>query len=183
MSSIINFHHLALATCLWWSCGKSIAQDSISQVIGNFSAVYSFDQGLEDCRKTVNLTSVNNSIIYVSNGTAVCFECDYSPDITVNDVVFRINGVNVTSSKTTARVVKNETQFIDTLVVFDSESVFSTSSVTDIQCCVTNILVEINKVLLCNEVYFMVQVGVVLFYGMIIMHSVIKVHSNVHQVS
>ena len=126
-------------------------------------AVYSFE-GLEDCRKTVNLTSVNNNIIYVSNGTAVCFQCDYSRDITIVGVVFRINSEIVTSSSTMARVVKNETQFVDTLVVSDSESVFSTSSVTNIQCCETNIIVERNR-LLCSGIYFIVQVVVFLFNG------------------
>ena len=164
MSSVVTFHHFALVTCLWWSCGKSITRDSISQVIGILAAVYSFDQGLEDCNKTVNLTNVNNSIIYVSNGTTVCFECDNSHGRFVPEVVFRINGVNVTSSSTMARVVKNETHFIDTLVVFDSESVFSTSSITDMQCCETNIVAE-RKGLLCSGIFFMVQVGVVLFYG------------------
>ena len=120
----------------------------------------------KDCRKTVNLTSVNNNIIYVSNGTTVCFECDYSHTALVQEVAFRINGVNVTSSSTMARVVKNETHFIDTLIVFDSESVFSKSLVTDIQCCETNTNVEANKHLLCSGIYFMVKAGVVLYYGM-----------------
>ena len=127
--------------------------------------MYSFDQGLEDCRKTVNLTRVNNSNIYVSNGAAVCFECDNSHSLLAPEVVFRINGEIVTSSSTMARVVKNETHFIDTLVVFDSESVFNTSSVTDIQCCETNNIVNANKDFLCSGTYFLVQVGVFLYYG------------------
>ena len=127
--------------------------------------MYSFE-ALKDCRKTVNLTSVNNNIIYVSNGTAVCFECDYSHTALVQEIVFRINGVNVTPSSTMARVVKNGTQFINTLVVSDSESVFSTASVTDIQCCETNNNIERNKHLLCSGIYFMVKAGVVLYYGM-----------------
>ena len=129
--------------------------------------MHSFDQGLEDCETTVNLTSVNNSNIYVSNGTAICFKCDYSPYIFVNEVVFRINSGNVTSSSTMATVVINETQFIDTLVVSDSESVFSTSSVTKMQCCETNPNVgeDRNENLLCSGTYFMLQVGVFLYYG------------------
>ena len=115
----------------------------------------------------MNLTSVNNNNIYVPNGTAVCFKCDYSLDFTVNEVVFRINGEIVTSSNTMARVARNETHFMNTLVVSDSESVFSTSSVTDIQCCEINNNVgeNRNEDLLCSGTYFVVQVGVVLFYG------------------
>ncbi|CAI8024737.1 hypothetical protein GBAR_LOCUS14348, partial [Geodia barretti] len=104
----------------WWSC------------------VYSSEPGPEDCGTTVNLTSVNNTIIYVNASLdTVCFECDYTQVLGLtNEAVFRVNDTNVTSNSTLGRVVKKYTHsHSDTLVVNDSSSVFNTFSDTNIQCC------------------------------------------------
>ena len=69
--------------------------------------VYSSEEpGPEDCVET--LTLVNNSNLYVPNGT-VCFECNYSASIFSNDFLFRINGKVINSSSESARVLKNNT--------------------------------------------------------------------------
>ena len=129
-----------------------------------FASVYSSELGPEDCGTTVNLTSVNNTIIYVNDSLdTVCFECDYIHlFFVINEVVFRVNDTNVTSSNTLGRVVKNYPRdYSDTLVVNDSGSVFSTFSDTNIQCCERFFTNDS-----CNGFYFMAEVGVLLFKGM-----------------
>ncbi|CAI8020406.1 hypothetical protein GBAR_LOCUS12213 [Geodia barretti] len=128
-----------LICCLWWSC------------------VYSSEPAPVDCGTTVNLTSVNNSIIYVNASLdTVCFECDYTPIFTfIHEVVFGVNGTIVTPNSTLGRVVKKYTHdYSDTLVVNDSGSVFSTFWDTNIQCCEKR---------LCDGTYFVAKVGVLLF--------------------
>ena len=114
------------------------------------------------CGTTVNLTSVNNTIIYVNDSLdTVCFECDYTQlFFVINEVVFRVNDTIVTSNSTLGRVVKEyPDNFSYTLVVNDSGSVFNTFSDTSIQCC------EVFT-LSCSGIYFMAKVGVLLFKGM-----------------
>ena len=132
-----------------------------------FASVYSSELGPEDCGTTVNLTSVNNTIIYVPNGTS-CFQCE--PDIFfVKEYVFRFNDTVINSTNTLARVVKNDTQGIDSLVVFDSESAFSTFSVTYVQCCENNhIITMAQDKLFCKLNNIMAKVGVLFYYGEVI---------------
>ena len=128
-----------------------------------FASVYSSELGPEDCGTTVNLTSVNNTIIYVDASLdTVCFECDYTPiSFLTNEVVFRVNDTIVTSNSTLGRVVKNYPHNLsDTLVVTDSSSVFNTFWDTNIQCC------EVFPRRLCNGTFFMAKIGVLLFKGM-----------------
>ncbi|CAI8016911.1 Peroxidasin [Geodia barretti] len=124
---------------LWWSC------------------VYSSEPGHEDCGTTVNLTSVNNTIIYVNASLdTVCFECDYTHFLgLIREVVFGVNDTNVTANSTLGRVVNNYPHdYTDTLVVNGSGNVFSTFWDTNIQCCEKR---------LCNVTYFMAKVGALLF--------------------
>ena len=128
-----------------------------------FASVYSSEPGPEDCGTTVNLTSVNNTIIYVNASLdTVCFECDHTQFLgLISEVAFGVNDTNVTSNSTLGRVVKNYPHDLtDTLVVSDSGSVFSTFWDTNIQCC------EVFPTILCNGTYFMAKVGVFLFKGM-----------------
>ena len=130
-----------------------------------FASVYSSEPRPEDCGTTVNLTSVNNTIIYVNDSLdAVCFECNHTQVLgLINEAVFRVNDTIVTSNSTLGRVVKEyPDKFSDTLVVNDSGSVFSTFSDTSIQCCE----VFTNGSLSCSGIYFMAKVGVLLFKGM-----------------
>ncbi|CAI8024735.1 hypothetical protein GBAR_LOCUS14348, partial [Geodia barretti] len=117
------------------SIGHHDLAHSLRQV---YISVYSSEPGPEDCGTTVNLTSVNNTIIYVNASLdTVCFECDYTQVLGLtNEAVFRVNDTNVTSNSTLGRVVKKYTHsHSDTLVVNDSSSVFNTFSDTNIQCC------------------------------------------------
>ena len=114
----------------------------------------------------MNLTSVNNTIIYVNASLdTVCFECDYTPiSFFTNEVVFRVNDTVVTSNSTLGRVVKNYPHnYSDTLVVNDSGSVFSTFWDTTIRCCE----VSTSGSWSCSgNIIFMAKVGVLLFKGM-----------------
>ena len=132
-----------------------------------FASVYSLELGPEDCEITVNLTSVNNTIIYVPNGTS-CFQCEHDI-LFVTGYMFRFNDTVINSTNTLARVVKNDKQGIDSLVVFDSESAFSTFSVTYVQCCEVNhiTMVKDNKIL-CRLNHIMAKVGVFFYYGEVI---------------
>ena len=136
-------------------------------LVQSFASVYSSELGPEDCEITVNLTSVNNTIIYVPNGTS-CFQCEHDI-LFVNEYVFRFNDTVINFTNTLARVVKNDTQGIDSLVVFDSESAFSTFSVTYVQCCEANqiTMVKDNKIL-CRLNHIMAKVGVFFYYGEVI---------------
>ncbi|CAI8021281.1 Leucine-rich repeat and fibronectin type-III domain-containing protein 5, partial [Geodia barretti] len=103
------------------------------------------------------------TIIYVPNGTS-CFQCE--PDIFfVTGYVFRFNDTVINSTNTLAKVVKNDTQGIDSLVVFDSESAFSTFSVTYVQCCEDNDITMVQDELLCGLSYIMAKVGVFFYYA------------------
>ena len=133
----------------------------------HLSTVYSSELGPEDCGTTVNLTSVNNTIIYVNASLdTVCFECNHTQVLGLtNGVVFRVNDTVVTSKSTLGRVVKNYPHnYSDTLVVNDSSSVFNTFSNTTIQCCEEEVMVT-RKTLLCHG-FFMARLGVLLFKGM-----------------
>ncbi|CAI8046614.1 Leucine-rich repeat and fibronectin type-III domain-containing protein 5 [Geodia barretti] len=137
-------YRFVLICWIWWSC------------------VYSSELGPEDCGTTVNLTSVNNTIIYVNASLdTVCFECDYTQYFgLISEVVFGVNDTNVTSSSTLGRVVKKYPHdFSDTLVVTDSGSVFNTFWDTNIQCCE----VFTNGSRSCSWKFFMAKVGVLLF--------------------
>ena len=73
---------------------------------------------------TVWIMSKSDVNIYVPPRT-VCMECIVGGEVS-NDTIFQINGTNIDDS--TGRVVDG------VLVVFDTESVFTTSSATDVQC-------------------------------------------------
>ena len=68
--------------------------------------------------------SENLVILYIPPGT-VCVQCSVRGEV-ANDSVFQIDGSNIDTS--TGRVVDG------VLVVFNTESVFTTSSSTDVQC-------------------------------------------------
>ncbi|CAI8044681.1 Leucine-rich repeat and fibronectin type-III domain-containing protein 5 [Geodia barretti] len=138
-------YHFVLICWIWWS------------------GVYSSELGPEDCGTTVNLTSVNNSIIYVNASLdTVCFECDHTQLFgLIEEVVFRGNDTVVTPSSTLGRVAENYPHNnSDTLIVNDSGSVFSAFSDTHIQCCE----VFTNGSWSCSGyILFMVKVGVLHF--------------------
>ena len=66
---------------------------------------------------------------YVPPGT-VCIQCSVGGEV-ANDAIFLIDGSDIDAS--TGRVVDG------VLVVFDTESVFGTSSATDVQCMSVNL--------------------------------------------
>ena len=127
-----------------------------------FLTVYLSEPGPEDFVKT--LTLVNNSNLYVPNGT-VCFECNYASLLFSNDVLFRINDKVINNSSESARVLKNNTHlYTDTLVVLDTAEWFKPFSVTYVQCCdngphVSNV---------CKGKYVFAQTGVFLIGRFII---------------
>ena len=127
----------------------------------HFLTVYSSEPGPEDCVES--LTLVNNSILYVPNGT-VCFECNYAPSIFSNDFLFRINEKVINMSES-ARVLKSTSIFTDTLVVFDTAEWFEPFSVTYVQCCDDGRHVNVNN--FCKGTNVFAQTGVVLI-GMFI---------------
>ena len=126
--------------------------------------VYSSEEpGPEDCVET--LTLVNNSILYVPNGT-VCFECNYKNLILFGkDVLFRINEKIINNSSESARVVKNNSILTDTLVVFDTAEWFEHFSVTYVQCCEA----------VCNRMDVFARTGVFLIGRLIITLSCIMI--------
>ena len=79
--------------------------------------------GPDDCVDNVTI-SMSEVIISVPSGT-VCVACNVGGEVAV-DAVFQIDNTNINGS--IGRVVDG------VLVVFDTESVFSTSSATDMQC-------------------------------------------------
>ena len=81
-----------------------------------------------DCVDTVPM-SENLLIRYVPPGT-VCIKCSVGGEV-ANDSMFQIDGSDIDAS--TGRVVDG------VLVVFDTESVFSISSSTDVQCMTVNL--------------------------------------------
>ena len=123
--------------------------------------VYSSEEpGPEDCVETLTL---NNSILYVPNGT-VCFECNYKNLLLFsNDVLFRINEKVINNSLESARVVKNNSILTDTLVVFDTAEWFEHFSVTYVQCCEGH---HVSNV--CKGVDVFAQTGVFLIGRLII---------------
>ncbi|CAI8044671.1 hypothetical protein GBAR_LOCUS24764 [Geodia barretti] len=99
-------YHFVLICWIWWSC------------------VYSSEPGPEDCGTTVNLTSVNNTIIYVNASLdTVCFECDHTQDedgltLLIIEIMFGVGDKVVTSNSILGRVVKKYPHnYSDTLVV------------------------------------------------------------------
>ena len=87
--------------------------------------------GPDDCVDNVTI-SMSEVILYVPPGT-VCIECSVGGEVVNNTEfqihktnIFQINGSNIDES--IGRVVDG------VLVVFDTESVFTTSSATDVQC-------------------------------------------------
>ena len=76
------------------------------------------------------MNNVNNSIVYVPNGT-VCFEC--VEDYFSLPFIFIIGDRIVNSSYPLAKTVN--TSDADILVVPNTERVFRTSSATTVQCC------------------------------------------------
>ena len=77
----------------------------------------------DDCVDNVTI-SVSEVILYVPPGI-VCIECSVRGEVAA-DAVFQIDGSNIDDS--IGRVVDG------VLVVFNTKSVFSTSSATDVQC-------------------------------------------------
>ena len=86
---------------------------------------------LEDCERNVTMNNVNNSIVYVPNGT-VCFEC-VQTDVIAYPFIFIIGDRIVNSSYPLAQTVHGDV--VDILVVPNTEKVFRTSSATTVQCC------------------------------------------------
>ena len=123
-----------------------------------FLTVYSSEPGPEDCVKS--LTLVNNTILYVPNGT-VCFECNYSTLLFSNDVLFRINDKVINNSSKSARVLKDSSIFTDTLVVFDTAEWFEPLSV---QCC--GVGPHVSNV--CKGINVFAQTGGVFLIGRLI---------------
>ena len=76
------------------------------------------------------MNNVNNSIVYVPNGT-VCFEC--VPEEISFPLIFMIRDRIVNSSYPLAHT-KNA-DYSDILVVPNTGRVFRTSSATTVQCC------------------------------------------------
>ena len=79
--------------------------------------------GPDDCVDNVTI-SMSKVILYVPPGT-VCIECSVGGEV-ANDTEFQTDNTNIDES--IGRVVDG------VLVVFDTESVFTTSSATDVQC-------------------------------------------------
>ena len=79
--------------------------------------------GPDNCVDNVTI-SMSNVILHVPPGT-VCIECSVGGEVAA-DTVFQIDNTNI--DKNIGRVVDG------VLVVFDTESVFTTSSNTDVQC-------------------------------------------------
>ena len=79
--------------------------------------------GPDDCVDNVTI-SMSKVILGVPPGT-VCIECSVEGEV-ANDTEFQTDNTNIDES--IGRVVDG------VLVVFDTESVFSTSSATDVQC-------------------------------------------------
>ena len=117
-----------LVYSLWWGCGKknSPVSKSTSQQFFFLYTVRS-QLGPNDCVDTVSM-SENLVILYVPRGL-VCIQCSVGGEV-ANDTVFQIDGSDIDTS--VGRVVDG------VLVVFDTESVFGTSSATDVQCMSVN---------------------------------------------
>ena len=79
--------------------------------------------GPDDCVDNVTI-SMSEVILYVPPGT-VCIECSVGGEV-ANDTEFQTDNTNIDAS--IGRIVDG------VLVVFDTESVFTTSSATDVQC-------------------------------------------------
>ena len=87
---------------------------------------------LEDCETNVTMNNVNNSVVYVPNGT-VCFECVQTEYLALS-FIFIIGDRIVNSSYPLPQTV-HTIDIVDILVVPNTEKVFSTSSATTVQCC------------------------------------------------
>ena len=112
-----------LVYSLWWGCGEKIAL-LVDLPHSSFSSSAVRSQlGPNDCVDTVSM-SENLLIRYVPPGT-VCIQCSVGGEV-ANDSMFQIYGSDIDAS--TGRVVDG------VLVVFNTESVFGTSSATDVQC-------------------------------------------------
>ena len=79
--------------------------------------------GPDDCVDNVTI-SMSEVILHVPPGT-VCIECSVGDEVAA-DAVFQIDNTNINGR--IGSVVDG------VLVVFDTESVFTTSSTTDVQC-------------------------------------------------
>ena len=89
--------------------------------------------GPDDCVDNVTI-SMSEVILYVPPGT-VCIECSVGGEI-ANDTEFQTNNTQINGSnidESIERVVDG------VLVVFDTESVFGTSSATDVRCMSVNL--------------------------------------------
>ena len=84
--------------------------------------------GPEDCLDN-EIISMSGVIFYVPPGT-VCIECGVGGEVAA-DAAFQIDGSNIDGG--IGRVVDGM------LVVFDTESVFNTSSATNVQCMSVNL--------------------------------------------
>ena len=84
--------------------------------------------GPNDCVDTVSMSG-NLLILYVPPGT-VCIQCSVGGEV-ANDSIFQIDGSDIDAS--IGKVVDG------VLVVFDTESVFTTSSATYVQCMSVNL--------------------------------------------
>ena len=112
-----------LVYSLWWGCGEKIAL-LVDLPHSSFSSFTVRSQlGPNDCVDTVSM-SENLLSRHVPPGT-VCIQCSVGDEV-ANDSIFQIDGSDIDAS--TGRVVDG------VLVVFDTESIFGTSSSTHVQC-------------------------------------------------
>ena len=109
---------------------------------------------LEECETNVTLNNVNNSIVYVPNGT-VCFECVL--EYFGLPFTFIIGDRIVNSSYPLAKTVHGDV--VDILVVPNTERVFKTSSATTVQCCERLISSE------CDKNFDTMKADVFLYYS------------------
>ena len=118
-----------LVYSLWWGCGKKNSPVSKSTSQQFFFLCTARSQlGPNDCVDTVSM-SENLLSRHVRPGT-VCIQCSVGGEV-ANDSIFLIEGSDIDAS--TGRVVDG------VLVVFDTESVFTTSLATVVQCMSVNL--------------------------------------------
>ena len=113
---------------------------------------------LEECETNVTMNNVNNSVVYVPNGT-VCFECVL--DYLSLPFTFIIRDRIVNSSYSLAQTV-HTTDYSDILVVPNTERVFNTSSsATTVKCC-EMVIAGLSE---CDKNFNTIKADVFLYYS------------------
>ena len=113
----------------------------------------SYELGPEDCETNVTMNDVNNSIVYVPNGT-VCFKCvsDGLSDL----FIFIVNERIIHSSDPLAHTVN--TEYVDILVVPNTERVFTAPT---LQCC--DVLIGNSS--MCDKKFITMKADIFLYYS------------------